>query len=164
MVHTTDSGFPLCFSSVLTDFWWKWDTEFHCAGLLLPLTERERTGQNAKQPSFPLPNLSLLNGSSGSENNESYCQKKKKKSALVNCRQHPHCMMSQHCWVQRPKSPLSFIDNTLPRKPGKLGLSGQGRNDGLPTWSSQHHHVRDLKHYLCMLYSGQKEQLPARLW
>lgn len=76
MVHTTDSGFPLCFSSVLTDFWWKWDTEFHCAGLLLPLTERERTGQNAKQPSFPLPNLSLLNGSSGSENNESYCQKK----------------------------------------------------------------------------------------
>lgn len=74
MVHTTDSGFSLCFSSVLlTDFWWEWDTEFHCTGLLLPLTERERTGQNANQPSFPLPNLSLLNRSSGSENNESYC-------------------------------------------------------------------------------------------
>lgn len=78
MVHTTDSGFSLCFSSVLlTDVWWEWDTEFHCTGLLLPLTERERTGQSANQPSFPLPNLSLLNGSSGSENNESYCHKKK---------------------------------------------------------------------------------------
>lgn len=45
-----------------------------------------------------------------------------------------------------------LTDNLPAKEPCKLDSSGQGRNDGLPTGE-----VRDLKHYLCMLYSGQKE-------